>query len=232
MVISVSSDLKKSDIKEIIKRFFHSLPRGEKQLLLPPAQVKKMSTLTVEKKKNFFKKDKAQSQVSLAVMLPEMTPHHFTCAYMLENLLGEGIGAKLWPLRAVKKLAYRLRTKVIHMKDAGILIVYLNTDKSKTKTAFQALKEVMTDLYKNGVTENEFSYTKIRSKAYFLRSNETKETRTFHLGFFESIGLGYTFLEDFFSHVDRMTIETLNSYIEEVLKPDRLVKIIIGPEGN
>ncbi len=234
MVIAVSSDFKKSEVKEIIKKSFLSLPPGEKQTPLPPVKVKKMSTaaVTVEKKKNFFKKDKTQSQVSLAVMLPEMTPHHFTYAYMLENLLGEGIGAKLWPLRAVKKLAYRLRTKVIHMKEAGILIVYLNTDKSKTKTAFQALKEVMTDLYKNGVTENEFSYTKIRSKAYFLRSNETKETRTFHLGFFESIGLGFTFLEDFFSHVDRMTIEALNSYIREVLKPARLVEIIIGPEGN
>ena len=42
----------------------------------------------------------------------------------------------------------------------------------------------------------------------------------------------FTFLEDFFSHVDRMTIEALNSYIREVLKPARLVEIIIGPEGN
>jgi len=234
MVISVSSDFKKSEVKEIIKKFFLSLPPGEKQTPLPPVKVKEMSTaiVTVEKKESFFKKDKAQSLVSLAVMLPEMTPHNFTCAFMLENLLGEGIGAKLWPLRAVKKLAYRLRTKVIHMKDAGILIVYLNTDKSKKNTASQALKKVMTDLYKNGVAENEFSHTKIRSKAYFLRNNETKEMRTFYLGFFESIGMGFTFLEDFFFHVDRITIEDLNSYVKEVLKPDRLVKIIIGPEGN
>ncbi len=230
MVITVSSDLKKSEIKEIIKKFFHSLPPGEKQLPLP--HVKKMSAFMAEKRERSFEKDKTQSLVSLGVVLPEMTPHSFTCSYMLESLLEGGIGSKLWPLRAVKNLAYRLRIKIIHMKEAAVLMVYLDTDKSKKKIALQALKEVMSDLFKNGVTENEFYTTKIRSKASFLRSNETKETRTFNLGFFESIGLGFAFLEDFFSHVDRMAIEELNIYIKEVLKPGHLVSIIIGPEED
>jgi len=230
MVIAVSSDLKKSEIKAIIKKFFHSLPPGEKQLPLPPG--KKMSTFMAEKRDRFFKKDKTQSLVSLGVKLPEMTPLGFTCSYMLENLLGGGIGSKLWPIRAVKNLAYRLRIKVIHMRDAAILMVYLDTDKSKKRRAFQAFKEVMTDLYENGVTENEFLTAKVRSKASFLRSNETKEIRTFNLGFFESIGPGFTFLEDFFSHVDRLTIEELNIYIKEVFNPGHLVSIVIGPEEN
>jgi predicted Zn-dependent peptidase len=230
MVITVSSDLKKSTIKEIIKKSFHTLPPGKKECPLPP--IKKMATFMAEERERFLKKDKIQSLVSLGVMLPGITPHNFTCSYMLENLLGGDIGSKLWPLRAVKNLAYRLRIKVTRMKDAGILMVYLDTHKSREKRASQALKQVMTDIYKKGVTKNEFSFAAIRSKASFLRSNETKEIRTFNLGFFESIGPGFPFLEDFFSYVDRMTPGELNTYIKEVLKPDHLVSIIIGPPEN
>lgn len=225
MVITISSDLNKSEIAEVLKKNFHSFPRGEKHLKLSAVEKR-----ILEKEDYFFGKEKKQTLVSLAVLLPEMTPQQFTCAYMLEGILGGGMGSKLWPLRAIKSLAYTLMAKVTYMKDAGILCVYLKTDTSKKEKALQSLKEVITDLYKSGVTEREFAVAKVYSSVRFLRHNETKESRTFNMGFLESIGPGFEFLEDFFSHVDSMKIENLNAYIKEVLKPAGLVKIIIGPD--
>lgn len=224
IVIVVSSDLNRPDVEVMIKKFFHPLAAGEKRVQLPPLEIP-----GAEKKEYFFKKEKKQTLISLGTLLPGMSPQNFTRAYMLENVLADGIGSKLWPLRAEKNLAYSLNARVTPMKEAGILEVYLRTDNLKKEKAFEALKEVMTDLYQKGVTGAEFRTVKVRAGAHFLRSNETKERRTFYLGLFECIGPGFDFLEDFFSYIEKMTLEDFNGYIKEVLKPDRLVTVIIGP---
>jgi len=240
MVIVVSSDLSKAAVEPVIKKYSRLLPAGQETPA--PAQgdgdgtgAGEVKSENNEKKECFFKKENTQALVSLGALLPGMGPHHFVCASMLENLLGEGIGSKIWPLRAELNLAYSLKAKVIQMKDAGILWVYLKTDNSRKEKASGALKKVLADLYQNGVSEEEFYAAKIRTRAHFLRSNETKETRTFYLGLFEQIGPGFEFLEDFFSAIDTVTPGDFNAYIQEVLKPDRLAKIVIGPghqEGN
>jgi zinc protease len=224
MVIVVSSDLNRPGIEEMIKKRFQPLAAGEKRVQLPPLEIP-----GTEKKEYFFKKEKEQTLISLGTLLPGMSARNFTRAYMLENLLWDGIGSKLWPLRAEKNLAYDLDAGVTCMKDAGMLKVYLRTDNAKKEQAFKALEEVMKDLYQKGVTGEELQTVKVRAGAQFLRSNETKERRTFYLGLFECIGPGFHFLEDFFSHIKEVTLEDFNGYIKEVLKPDRLVTVIIGP---
>ncbi|MCX6580987.1 MAG: pitrilysin family protein [Candidatus Aminicenantes bacterium] len=232
MVIVVSSDLSKAELEPVIKKYFRLLPAGQ-ETPAPgkpgPGEVKNENNENNEKKEYFFKKENTQALVSLGALLPGMGPHHFVCAYMLENLLGDGIGSKLWPLRAELNLAYSLKARTIQMKDAGVLWMYLKTDNSRKEKAREALTKILTDLYQNGVGEEEFAAAKIRTRAHFLRSNETKETRTFYLGLFEQIGPGFEFLENFFSAIETVTPGDFNAYIKEVLKPERLVKIVIGP---
>lgn len=232
MVIVVSSDLSSAELAPVIKKYFQLLPTGEST---QGREGEVAGEVTNEKKECFFKKENTQALISQGALLPGMSPRHFVCATMLENLLGEGIGSKLWPLRAELNLAYILKARAIQMKDAGILWVYLKTDNSRKEKAHAALAKILTDIYQNGVSDEEFSATKIRTRAYFLRSNETKETRTFYLGLFEQTGLGFEFLEDFFSTIETITFADFNVYIKEILKPERLVKIVIGPgdqEGN
>lgn len=225
IVISISSDLSGEKIADILKKYACLLPMGEKQSSAGETKKQPQS----QKREYSFNKQQTQTLVSLAVPLPEMNPHNFTCAYMLETLLGEGIGSRLWPIREEKKLAYRLQARVTQMKDAGMLIVHVITDKSKKEKALAALTEVMTNLYRDGAAGTEFAAVKTLSRACFLRDNETKEMRTFNLGAFETTGPGFEFLEDFFSRMENVTAEDFNTYIKEVLKPGNLVKVIIGP---
>ena len=235
IVFSVSSNLDKAEITELMKRFSQSLPPGEpvEGHSLPPVKpVTVGGASKPAKKDHFIKKEKTQALVCLGALLPGTTPVNFTRAYMLEVLLGEGIGSRLWPLRAVENLAYRMQAKVIHMKDAGLLTVCLETDKTKKEKAFKALKEMMNDLYQKGVTEAELASAKVRAWSYFLRNNETRENRSYTLGYFEAVGLGFEFPGEFFSHIKKVTREDFNAYIKRVLRPDDLVKVVIGPEEN
>jgi zinc protease len=229
MVISVSSDLDKTKIAGIIKTWFQSLPVGNELPRSTPDRGAEGTEKTINKEHS-IKKDKTQSLVAMGALLPEISPRHFTSTYMLEVLLGEGIGSKLWPIREVDNLAYRLQAKAIQMHDAGILTVCLETDKTRKQKAFNALREIMTTLYERGITEEEFSAVKVRSWSYFLRNNETKEKRTYTLGYFESIGLGFGFSEEFRSQMEAVTLEEFNGYIKNVLKPERMATMVIGSE--
>ncbi|HLP48333.1 MAG TPA: pitrilysin family protein [Candidatus Kapabacteria bacterium] len=230
MAVVVSSDLSSTEIETVIKKYFLPLSPGQPGQLVQPVQQKESEEIKpAEKKEYFFKKENTQALVSLGALLPGMSPNHFVCALMLENLVGGGIGSRIWPLRVDLNLAYSLKAKSIQWKDAGIIWVYLKTDNSRKEKASRALPEIVADLYKDGVSEEEFNMIKVRTRAHFLRINETKEMRTFYLGLFELTGPGFDFFENFFSAMDTLTASDFNAYIRQVLKPDQLVKIIIGP---
>lgn len=226
MIISVCTDLSKAEMIPIISNNFDSFLPGKAQLL------ETVQTSVPEKKEIFLKKDNQQVLISFGALLPGMSRKNFAMIYMLENLLGKGIGSKLWPLRAKKELAYSLNTRFIQMKDAGLLTIFLKTDISKREEAHQALKGLIIDLYNNGITQEDLAITKVRSRADFLRDNETKVRRAQWLAYFEALGVGFDYLETFFSQLDRVTLEDLNTYLKKVLNPDQLLEVIIGRESS
>jgi predicted Zn-dependent peptidase len=226
MVISVCTDLSKAETIPIISKNFDSFPPGEAQ------QLETVRASVPEKKEIFLKKDNQQVLISFWALLPGMSRKNFALIYMLENLLGKGIGSKLWPLRARKELAYSLNTRFIQMEDAGLLTIFLKTDISKREEAHQALKGLIMDLYKTGITPADLAVTKVRSRADFLRDNETKVRRAQWLAYFEALGVGFDYLEAFFSHLDQVTLEDLNRYLKKVLNPDQLLEVVIGRESG
>jgi predicted Zn-dependent peptidase len=226
MVISVCTDLSKADVIPIIDKNFDSFPPGETQ------QLEKVQASVPEKKEIFLKKDNQQVLISFGALLPGMSRENFALIYMLENLLGKGIGSKLWPLRAKKELAYSLKTRFIQMEAAGLLAIFLKTDISKREEAQQALKGLLMDLYKNGITAEDLAITKVRSRADFLRDNETKLRRAQWLAYFEALGVGFDYLEAFSSHLDQVTLEDLNGYLKKVLNPDQLLEVVIGRKSG
>lgn len=225
MVITVSSDLPVEELGKIIKNRLAKLPRGEKRETLTPVESPKIT-----KKELVVEKDTKQAMVALTFPLPGLTPKNFACAYLLQNHLGEGIGSLIWPLRAEKHLAYHVEAKLTPMKDAGILTIFLKTDNSKKELACRELNTIVTKLFQGGISARDLETAKLRSRTHFLKINETKENRTYYLGFFELLGPGYKLVEDFDREIGQVTVEEINAYIKEVLPPGRGVKILIGPK--
>jgi predicted Zn-dependent peptidase len=71
----------------------------------------------------------------------------------METALGKGIGSRLWPLRAEHKLAYTVDARLTQMRCSDMLELYLKTDNEKRAEAEQALNQVITELYENGLSD-------------------------------------------------------------------------------
>jgi predicted Zn-dependent peptidase len=224
MIIAISTNLSKTEIIPIIEKNFALFPQGELQKL------EKVEASIPKKKEIFIKKDNQQVLISFGAMLPRMSRQNFAMIYMLENLLGKGIGSKLWPLRAKKELAYSLKSQFSQLEEAGLLTILLKSDISKRQEAHKGLKKLLTNIYENGVTQKDLDIAKVRSQADFLRDNETKVSRSQWIAYFEALGVGFDYLEKFFSNIDQVTLEQFNSYLKKVLNPHRLIEVVIGEE--
>jgi predicted Zn-dependent peptidase len=224
MAVVVISDLGKESLIGILEEYFAKFPSGEQPTSKP-------SSLTIpEEKKVFIEKDSKQCFISLAFPLPKITRKNFILAQIVENYLGKGVGSRLWALRYREKLAYNVNSRATQMKDGGILEAYLETDKEKKEVSLEALKNVLSDLFEKGITEEELEVAKIYTKASFLRNNETKETRARNLASYEALGLGYEFLSGFFLEIDAIGLDEMNTYINDVLHPEKALEVVIGPK--
>jgi len=224
MIVSVSSDLDEKVLIELVQKYFSKFTPGKAE------EVKPGGAILPEEKYIFHEKDTKQTLISIAFPLPEPTPKNFVLAHMVENLLGKGVDSKLWFLRSKKKLAYNVNSYATQMKEGGILNAYLETENKNLDTALDALKEVLLSLHEKGITEEELQATKTNTKAYFLRGNETKERRVSTLSYFAVVGLGHEFLDQFPAEIDAVNLEEINSYLKEILNPEKGADVIIGPK--
>jgi|GEM_PF-153649 len=226
MIVSVSSDLEEEFLIETIRKFFTKFPQGKIE------ETKLKGAYEPKDKYIFLEKDTKQTLVSIGFPLPEITASNFILAFLIENLLGKGVNSKLWFLRSRDKLAYNVNSQATQMKEGGFLKVYLETENKNKDRALEALKKVLQTVYEKGITEEKLEETKIISKANFLRINETKEERISNLAYFEVTGLGYEFLNQFFEEIDKTSLEEINTYIKDILNPDKGVEVIIGQKSS
>jgi len=224
MVVAAISDMEEEALSGILERYLNQFPAGK------PAEPEDLGISPSENDDIFIEKDTKQYFVSLAFPLPEVTIKNYTLAYMIENLLGKGPNSRLWSLRTQEKLAYNVNSHLTQMKYGGMMEAYLETDKEKKEAAAGALRKVLTALYMDGITKEEFEVTKTFSKASFLRENETKTTRARNLSSFEALGLGFTFLDRLPAEMEAISLEEINAYIKDIFDPARGLEIIIGPE--
>ncbi len=224
MVVVVTSDLEENEIAELMNKYFKKFPKGTPSTP-PPLTINPPS-----ERSHSLERDTEQTFAGYAFPLPRINARNLILGNMLENLIGKGFNSRLWPLRQKEKLAYLVNSQANQLKEGGFIEAYLETENSKKDVAIGALDKAMLRLYEEGVSEEELQVTKTNSKANFLRNNETKNIRSITIAYFEALGLGFDFINSYFSEIDATSPEEFNAYIKEVLDPEKGIHITVGPK--
>jgi len=227
MACAVISDLDSEKVLALLQKYLSKFPSGESAA---PSDGSAQASSAATPKERFIEKETKQCLVSMAFSLPATSAKTFVLNYLLENLLGKGPGSRLWALRSEEKLAYNVNAQATQMRDAGILEAYLETDAAKTGPASEALKKVLTGLFEKGLGEDELQIAKVSATAQFLRLNETKDKRASTFAIFEGLGLGYDFFSKFSQDIEAVTLAEMNSYIKNILGPEKASLVVVGPK--
>ena len=224
MVVSVCTDLPEKKIIEIFKPFAKKIKSGT------AASTIKIPGSLPQKKHIFISKDKRQTIVSFAFLLPKIDRKEFALSFLLENLLGKEIGSKLWYLRSHHQLAYSVAAEFTHYIHSGVLSLNLRTQNDKKKRAFSEFQKLINQLQQEGITAEEFSACQAHAAADFFRQNESKDRKAILVAYFAMMDLGPDFFLELPEILSSITLEDFNAFLKKILYPQNRVTVIIGPE--
>lgn len=224
MVVSVCSDLPESEIKEIF------VPFAQKVSIGTPVNLPSSTGAVPEKKHIHVSKDKRQTIVSFAFLLPKIDQREFAAAFLLENLLGKGIGSELWYLRSHQELAYSVAADFTQYINSGILSLNLRTENNKKDRAFTEFTSLLERLQKNGINADQFEAARTHAAADYFRENESKDRKAAMTAYFVIMGLEADFFLTFPNTLSSITLEEFNKFLTNILSPENRVSVIVGPK--
>lgn len=219
----VQSDLDRETVGRRLETSFKSFPDGEP--LVPALR----EPGRPEGRDIVLERDTRQVYIGRAFVLPRAGIQDMARGVLLQTLLGQGPGSRLWGLREDERLAYGVDAELTWTRAAGVLIARLETGREKSGRAAPALDRVLASLREDGAATMELEAAKNLALARFLRETEAKAPRLRLLGTYGALGLGPEAVPELLEAVGRATRDDLNAFIRRVLDPERALRVTVGP---
>ena len=224
MVLSIASDLDESVVAGHVNKYLGRIETGARREASPGA-VKVPAERQISREK-----EAKQSYLGLGFPLPGLSPRNYALACLTEDIIGGGIGSRLWALRFKERLAYEVNSSLYYPTGEGVFEAYIETSPEKLEAARSSLEGVFRDLAAVELTEEDLGISRNNTGASFLRANETKETRARTAALFEARGLGCEFLKSFLEEIRNVTVDEWNAFVRNVFNMDKSVEVVIGPQ--
>ena len=173
LVVALSGNFTPSDITHISETFA-ALPAGKE----PTGE-------TVAFTPAFVLREKDIEQNHLCLLLPGLHYNHESryTAQLLSNILGGGMSSRLFQeLREDLGLCYSIYSFGASYHDAGAFGVYLALNHENEEKALRKILEILGDLKKKGVTEEELARANSQVKTSVLLSLESTSARMNRMG--------------------------------------------------
>lgn len=224
--ISVVGDVDAKDIKLLLDKLANTLPKTQaKQAALPEATFM-VKHLTIQ----HIPMAIPQSIVLFAMPGPLRSAKDFYPTYVMNYVLGDGgFESRLMKdIRVNKGLAYTVDTSLDTDAKSGLIIGYAATRNERVDDTVESLKDDITIMHENGVTEQELK----DAQNYLIRSFPLKMTKNRNLAMFldsmQRDKLGIDFLQKRNSIVSSVTQISANQAAAKWLDPNKLAIVIVG----
>lgn len=179
----------------------------------------------------FTHKEIEQVHVTLGVPgLPGDVPDFYTLN-ILNGILGGGVSSRLFQeVREKRGLTYSVCSTVAPQAFGGSFSAYASTSPQKAVELLQVLGCEMAKMAAYGVTEEELARAQMQFKAGLLMSLESSANVMVRLGRAEILYQKVRNIEDLVADVMAVTPQAVQQMAERLLKPEKLVLALVGPE--
>ncbi len=194
---------------------------GEKSIQLEPA------VLASE----YICKDKAIEQANIAFSFPCIPVTHpkRKALLLLNNIIGGGMSSRLFQeVREKLGLVYSVYTQPIQYKHDGYYVLYLGTSPDYVEQALGAIKKVITELKKDGITEQEFRKGKAQFKSKTVLGAESSVAIMRTNGRNLIMGDKLFNLEDELAQIEQVTLQDTRELIDLIFDMNKVSASCVG----
>ena len=222
-VLTIVGDVDPDYIKErlsFLLRDFKASPHAFTSHESPPPLPK------IHEKK--VKKDTFQTQILLGFQTPGLKSKERIPLEVLSAALSGQDGRLFRILRDEKALAYSVTSLVIFYPERSAFIFYIACSPEKTKEAIQGFWDILKEISKKGLTEEEISRAKKRLLGDLKVSLQSNIAKSEDMAVNEVLGLGWDYSKKFEKEVNKVSSEEIKDIIKKYFSKDRSFLLILG----
>lgn len=229
-VLVLAGDIQSEDAKELVKKYFGDIPKGEKEIFRPTA---------VEPIKHEEIRDTIYDNIQIPAIIqayhtPALGSKDYYAVQMLSNLLSEGESSRLYKsLVNEKQKALQVAAIPLPFEDPGFALTFalpnMGTDPMDLEQEMELeLEKVRTEL----ISEKEFEKLKNQFERNVVLSNSTLEQRANNLAdnytYYKNTGRINSELNQYLS----VTREDIQRVAREYFRKDNRVVLYYLPKKN
>lgn len=225
LVIAVSGDITPERLAALLDQYLGPLPAGKGEVQALPHVA-----LPVQSVANFQKAPFPQAVAVFALPgLPRKDPQ-FYAAYLMNYMLGGGgFDSRLTDkVRRERGLTYSIATGLSIDDASWLLEGGMATQAARAKEALALVGEVITTARDQGFTEQELERAKNYITGSFALNIDSNSELANFLITMQMDELGIDYLEKRNALMQAVTLQEVNQVATQLLKPEKLVQIVIG----
>ena len=231
MVISVVGDLTASEALKLIFNTLGTMPPGQawekNEDALKVVQLKEGKEVRDNKEKN-------QAFVCFGWQAPRIGDPEYSRMKVLNAVLGGGMSARFFMnIRNKNSLAYAVNAMFPSRVHGGAMVAAIGTDPKAVAQVRDAVVKEVLDIAKNGVPAVELSRAIAYVSGQFALDHDTCLKNSSYMAWFETIGLGFAYDDQYLKEVKTVTSEELKTLAAKYLIPEKAILAVTGPaEGG
>jgi predicted Zn-dependent peptidase len=147
---------------------------------------------------------------------------------VLNTLMGGGMSSRLFTvLREEAGLAYEVSSFYPTRLEAGQWVIYLGLPKEKLETASRRLDGLLKQLAERGPAAEEVRQAKAMIRGAFLMDRQSHRRQAWYQAWWEFLGRGANYGEEFLAAVDAVTPKQLHALAQKILRQPRVTVRVV-----
>jgi zinc protease len=223
-VIALVGDLSRADAEAVAAQVSASLPKG-------PALAKTMAPAVPVPGETHIEFPSKQTHLMLAELGIDRADPDYAALSLGNSILGGGgFGSRLMTeVREKRGLTYGVSSGFTPMQAQGPFMIGLQTRAELSENTLKLVKDITRDFLANGPTQKELDDAKRELAGSFPLSTASNSAIVGQLGAIGFYNLPLTYLEDFMTQSQSITVDQIKAVMNKHLDADKLVIVTAGP---
>lgn len=222
MIVSAAGNVDHQDLVEMVQ----SKLGHKKKLKLSTNRV----TPRWNKFRHYVEKNSEQAHVVIGFPAASFKDSYRFEALILNSMLGGGMTSRLYQsVRERKGLAYSIYSMLNTYVDAGQINIYAAADPDKTQELIEIIFNELKKLKKSDIRKSDVEMFKTQVIGGILLGSDDIENRMNSLAVNEMIFEKYRSVESVVEEIKKVSVDSLQEYLEDRLRLNALSGVILGP---